>query len=216
MDSLAEVLLSPAVPLADSSTATRPVLSNDFDADMYDLAITQGPDSATAEIRVSLDETVGHYADWLRMPAQRIRELNAMRGSDIIVGHRLRLPLASDKIEAFATARLEYHMSVEEDFYSRYAVTDIKTAVIKRGQNLWDLVNGEEMVPQWLFKKYNRDLDLDKMMPGTEVIIPMIEEIGATAVSMRVPPAQPKRTSAAIPANATPKRMLPQPVRLAP
>ena len=216
IDSLAEVLQSPAIPLADSSTATRPVLSNDFDADMYDLAITRGPDSATAEIRVSLDETVGHYADWLHMPAQRIRELNAMRGSDIIVGHRLRLPLASDKIEAFATARLEYHMSVEEDFYSRYAVTDIKTVVIKQGQNLWDLVNGEDMVPQWLFKKYNPDLELDKLMPGTEVIIPMIEELGATTISIRVPPAQPKRAITAIPANATPKRMLPQPVRPAP
>jgi membrane-bound lytic murein transglycosylase D len=176
-DSLREILAATAVTLAEPATASHPALSANFDADLYNLEVVPRPDSASAEIRISLDETIGHYADWLGVSAQRIRDCNHMgRNSDIVVGRTLILPVSHAALNAFVNTRLEYHMALEEDFYSQYKVTDSKKAQITKGQNLWDICNGEEPIPLWLFKKYNKQLDLQKLMPGTEIVIPVIEE----------------------------------------
>ena len=67
-------------------------------------------------------------------------------------------------------------MAIEEDFYGRYKVADVKQKTVKHGENLCDLCNGQDQLPLWLFKKYNKQLDLDKIMPGVAVWIPVIED----------------------------------------
>lgn len=177
-DSLKAVALTPAIDNADAGPAQKPSLSSEFDVSLYNLDVMLSPVGNSAELYVSIDETVGHYADWLKIPTWRIRKLNDMRGSDIRISSKIRIPIdGPDALENFAAARLEYHMAIEEDFYTQYMVNDVKPLVIKRGQTLWDLCNeGENPLPLWLFKKYNKQLDLSKLMPGTTVWIPVIGE----------------------------------------
>jgi len=137
------------------------------------------PVGTSAEIIVSLDETIGHYADWLKIPTYRIRKLNDMgRTSDIKVGSKIIIPIdKKDALETFATLRLEYHMAIEEDFYSQYIVTESKPVKIKKGMTLWDLCNeGDNPLPQWLLKKYNKQIDFNRLTPGMTLWIPVIEE----------------------------------------
>jgi membrane-bound lytic murein transglycosylase D len=138
--------------------------------------VTLSPVGNTAGITVSVDETIGHYADWLGIPTYRIRQLNRMGGrSDIRINRPLMVPAGQPLLEKFVKARLEYHMAIEEDFYSRYKVIDLKQKTIRRGETLWDICNGQDL-PLWLFKKYNKQLDLGKLMPGALAWIPVIEE----------------------------------------
>jgi len=177
-DSLKAVAMTPAIDNNEPGPAQRPFLSSDFDVSLYNLDVVLLSSGNSAELVVSVDETIGHYADWLKIPTWRIRKLNDMRNSDIRINSEIRIPIdGPDALETFAAARLEYHMALEEDFYTQYMVTDVKPMVIKKGQTLWHLCNeADNPMPLWLFKKYNKHLDLNKLMPGTTVWIPVIGE----------------------------------------
>ncbi len=177
-DSLKAVAMTPAVDNPGSGPSQRPFLSSDFDVSLYNLDVVLLSSGNSAELVVSIDETIGHYADWLKIPTWRIRKLNDMRNSDIRINSKIRIPIdRQDALETFAAARLEHHMALEEDFYTQYMVVDVKPMAIKRGQTLWHLCNeADNPMPLWLFKKYNKHLDLNKLMPGTTVWIPLIEE----------------------------------------
>ena len=175
-DSLKEIVLAKADTVAASAQGAQPSVMPKFDVDVYNLEVTLSPVGNTAGINVSVDETIGHYADWLGIPTYRIRQLNRMGGrSDIRINRQLVIPADQPLLEKFVKARLEYHMAIEEDFYSRYKVTDVKQKTIRHGETLWDICNGQDL-PLWLFKKYNKQLDLGKLMPGAAAWIPVIEE----------------------------------------
>ena len=180
VDSLKEISMKKAdtLPLASASHGARPLVVPAFDVSVYNLEVTLSPVGNTAKIKVSVDETIGHYADWLGVPLYRIRELNRLSGrSEIRINRSIAILADQDLLARFVKARLEYHMALEEDFYSRYKVTDVRAHAIKRGEALWSIVNGEDQIPLWLFAKYNKGIDLGAtLMPGMRVWVPVIEE----------------------------------------
>ena len=179
-DSIREVLTATADTLPSRFGRQHPRLHamERFDVEVYGLETTLLSSPDMAEIHVSVNETIGHYADWLGIPTWRIRTLNHMRGrSGIRVGQSLLIPLDSaHSLETFAKTRLEYHMALEEDFYSRFKVVDAKARTIHRGENLWDICSAEGDLPLWLFKKYNKQVDLQRLMAGMVVWLPVVEE----------------------------------------
>ena len=176
-DSLKDVALLAADTLPVFSKNGGPSLMPAFDASVYDLEEAPSADGASARIRVSVDETIGHYADWCGVPTYRIRQLNGMGSrSEIRMSRSLVIPADEDALARFVKARLEYHMALEEDFYSRYKVADVRLRAVRKGETLWSICNGEDQIPLWLFKKYNKQLDLTLLQPGMQVWIPVIEE----------------------------------------
>lgn len=183
-DSLKEVATAPAVEAKIQKQNERPIVQGKFDISIYNLDITISPVGAAAELTVSIDETIGHYADWLGVATSKIRKLNNMgRGSDIRINKHLTIPVVQkDMIDQFVEARLEYHMAIEEDFYSQFRVSDVKSHTIQKKETLWDMCNQsdiENAMPLWLFKKYNKHIDLNTLVPGTIVWIPVISEKSA-------------------------------------
>ena len=64
------------------------------------------------------DETLGHFADWLEVSPQRLRNLNKLKARQAIhVGQALRLDFSKVTPEQFQERRLEYHKDIEEDFF---------------------------------------------------------------------------------------------------
>ena len=178
-DSLKEIAFAPAIAEPVKTTAEKPGIAPDFDVSIYDLDAVLSSGGTNATIVVSVDETIGHYADWLGIPTWRIRKLNDMgRRSNIRINRKLHIPVdRPDALEQFAAARLEYHMAIEEDFYTQYTVGDVQPYKLKRGEALWDICNNNENpLPLWLFKKYNRQLDLGTLPAGTQVWIPQVRE----------------------------------------
>jgi membrane-bound lytic murein transglycosylase D len=159
-----------------------------FDADVYNLETTITAIGNTVTIRVSVNETIGHYADWLGIPTWQIRRANRMgRRSGIRMGQRLTIPADEQQLERFIQRRLEYHMALEEDFYSQFKVTGLKPMTIERGENLWSISN-EEGLPLWLIKKFNMDVDLGRLTPGAELHLPLVEEKTAEDLAQEAAP----------------------------
>jgi membrane-bound lytic murein transglycosylase D len=149
-----------------------------FDATLYNLDVKELSQNRQAIITVSMGETLGHYADWLGTSVYRIRILNRGRRS-INVNQKIRIPVKNTaSLELFKDRRLEYHMAQEEDFYTNYKVVDTRERRIQYGDTLWSICNRDEVIPIWLLKKYNRDINLETLKVNMRLTIPVIAETG--------------------------------------
>ncbi|MCP4408081.1 MAG: LysM peptidoglycan-binding domain-containing protein [Gammaproteobacteria bacterium] len=168
--------LGPALP-----SELHPALS----ADPSDYTVAK---NGTVEVQAA--ETLGHFADWLDIRTQKIRNINRFRfGRPVLVGKRLKLDFSKTSAEAFEQRRTDYHCALQSGFFKDYQITDTHTHIIRRGESLWHLTHSKYRVPVWLVRQYNPDLDLYDVHPGMKVIIPRLirrQEASVSNPSMTV------------------------------
>jgi membrane-bound lytic murein transglycosylase D len=128
-------------------------------------------------IRVEVEETLGHYAEWLEVSAGEIRRLNGLRyGEPIRINETIKIPMGRVTKAEFEEKRFEYHKELAEDFFASYRVEKVQIYTIKRGDNIWTLSKEHFEVPLWLIKKFNANLDFGTLQPSQELRIPIIVE----------------------------------------
>jgi peptidoglycan lytic transglycosylase D len=129
-------------------------------------------------IIVDADETLGHYAEWLQIPTQRLRKLNSMRyGRSLRMGERIKLDFSRVSAASFLEQRIEYHKGIAEDFFGSYEVVSVKDHRVRRGDSIWQLSTRTYGVPAWLIHRYNPDADLTQLIPGSKLLIPVIQAV---------------------------------------
>jgi membrane-bound lytic murein transglycosylase D len=189
-ESLAEVPLIPVLTVEQEQGSVK------------DNAITKGPSNASeiavnqsivignlqvenvknkdgrilGEIEVEVGETLGHYADWLGVPTREIRRLNGFRfGRPIHIGQTVKLEFSKIPTEDFEEKRYEFHKEIEEDFFAAYSVEGARLYRIQQGDTIWALSLEEFDLPLWIVKKYNSVHDFNNLIPGREMIIPVVK-----------------------------------------
>lgn len=130
------------------------------------------------EIKASGEETVGHYAEWLKVSRKRITRMNGKNVSRIIKSGgmvKIPLPRKTASRKNFERNRLEYHMGMMEDFFSEYQVDGEKTLTVEKRASMRDIISGEpETPPLWLVALYNPDKKTKPLRPGDTVTAPVI------------------------------------------
>jgi membrane-bound lytic murein transglycosylase D len=146
--------------------------------------------AADDTIEIQAEETLGHYADWLGIRTQRLRDANdyAFR-EPAVIGRRLKLVFGDVKQDEFVARRQQYHRELQETFFARYRIVDTTVHDLRRGESLYVLSLRRYKVPVWLLRQYNPDLDIDRLRPGTKIVFPRIERVNgsqdpATAVAL--------------------------------
>lgn len=146
--------------------------------DMSDLKILQIEKKGLLPIgviKVEAEETLGHYAGWLKVSAQEIRKLNAFKPHDpISIDRRIKIPLKKTTAQAFEEQRFEFHKEMEEDFFGSFAINGVDTYEIKSGDNIWRLCENELEVPFWLLKKYNPEINFNSLQLKQRIKYPII------------------------------------------
>ncbi len=131
------------------------------------------------KIIVQPEETLGHYADWLGLPTQVLRNLNSLiYGQDIQLGQEIKLVFDNVSEKEFQRRRMEYHRGIEEDFFASYVIDGVVVHKIKSGENIWYLCNQVYEIPYWLLQKYNPNKNLERLTAGDELIIPVVGQTG--------------------------------------
>ena len=126
-------------------------------------------------IEVQPLETLGHYADWLGLRTQRLRDINGLAfRTPVEVGKRIKLDLSKVNAEQFETLRTEYHRQQQDTFFRNNTITGVAEHEVQRGESVWILSLREYGVPVWLFRQYNPELDLDTVRPGTRLNFPVL------------------------------------------
>ncbi len=127
-------------------------------------------------ITVQAAETIGHYADWLEIRASQLRRANRMRYEQpLVIGRLIRLDFSQVTPEEFERRRLEFHRTLQDEFFSAFEVTGTETHVLRKGETLWYLAERKYRVPLWLLRQYNPDLDFSTLPPGSSMVVPQIE-----------------------------------------
>lgn len=172
---------------ADAELDQEPTLeSNVLASHQSELAADPSNYSVSdGRIEVQALETLGHYADWLEVRTQRLRDLNGMPFSQaVVIGQSLRLDFSRVTPEEFERRRTAYQQSRQEAFFTAYRIEEVEEHVVRRGESLWVLAQSTYEVPVWLLRQYNPDLDLDRVRPGTIVKFPKLRRIDDDADSV--------------------------------
>jgi membrane-bound lytic murein transglycosylase D len=164
-----------AAQAEEISPALGPAAESQQSADPTDYSV--GKDDT---IEVAAAETLGHYADWLSVSAQRLRQINRMsHGRPVVVGRRLKLDFARVSREDFEKKRREYHQTLQAAYFAAHRIVGSEVYIVRRGDSLWTVTQRFSQLPIWLLRQYNPDLDLADLRPGTQVVMPRVEDVVA-------------------------------------
>ena len=136
---------------------------------------------------IAKDDTIKVAADRDARPLRRLARdercaaarLNHLAfKKPVLIGHKIKLEFAKVSREEFEQKRREYHRDAAGELFrgaSHRRHRDLSCAPRRFGLD-GDQHNSE--LPLWLLQQYNPDLDLSDMHPGTQIVVPKIEEVG--------------------------------------
>ncbi|HEY4751324.1 MAG TPA: LysM peptidoglycan-binding domain-containing protein, partial [Steroidobacteraceae bacterium] len=131
-------------------------------------------------IRVAAVETLGHYADWLGVSSARLREMNHLKfRTPVRIGQRIKLDFSVVTPEVFETLRHEYHRELQAAYFAGHRIVGTEVYIARAGDSGWTLTQRAAQLPLWLLQQYNPDLDLAELHPGTQIVMPRVEEVGS-------------------------------------
>jgi membrane-bound lytic murein transglycosylase D len=126
-------------------------------------------------IQVEESETLGHYAEWLQVRTQVIRNLNHISFRHRINTHdHIKIPLGKIGKDKFEELRYEFHKEIAEDFFAAYKITGVQSYQIKKGDNIWTICHEVLDLPLWLMKEYNPSTNFEKLRPGQRLHYPVV------------------------------------------
>lgn len=167
---------TPAVMGGDLAASPLGTIQTALLSDPSDYSVA---DDRTIEVHPL--ETLGHYADWLDIRTQRLRDLNGLAfRTPVEVGMRIRLDLAASDAKTFEDRRIAYHRTQQDGFFRNNIITGVTEHVISRGESIWILALREYDVPVWLFRQYNPEVDLHNVRPGTTVNFPVLASVDSS------------------------------------
>jgi membrane-bound lytic murein transglycosylase D len=154
---------------AEPGAAPEPVQSDPADYEVH----------ADGRVTVQAAETLGHYAEWLEVSASRLRARNKLRPQQpLVIGRRVHLDFSRVPADEFVRRRLEYHRTLQSEFFDHFVVTGTEQHVLQKGESIWYLAQRKYRVPIWLLRQYNPDLDFGALQTGTAMVVPLIEPRG--------------------------------------
>ena len=156
---------TPALAAETGAESVRPVEGADPDAlgdqigdffgSLQASLLSDPSDYSVAEnmtIEVQPLETLGHYADWLGIKTQRLRDINGLAfRTPVEVGKRIKLDLGSVNAEAFEIARNEFHRQQQDTFFRDHTITGVTEHVVKSGESVWILSLRRYDIPSGCF-----------------------------------------------------------------
>ncbi len=129
-------------------------------------------------IQVEVEETIGHYADWLKVTASDIRRLNGFRfGRMIRLHEKIKIPFDKISKVQFEEKRFEHHKEIEEDFFASYRIDGFQTYMVKKGDNIWTLCYEKFDLPIWLVRNCNIKLDFTNLLASQKLQVPQVAAI---------------------------------------
>ena len=133
---------------------------------------------ADNRVTVQATETLGHFADWTKVGSEQLRALNKLhKNAMVTLGHKVKLDFSKVSAADFETARRHYHQQLQESFFATHRIAGTDSYVVKRGESLWIIAQQHADLPVWLVAQYNPDVSFGDVRPGTNIVLPRVENI---------------------------------------
>lgn len=177
-------------------------------------AVGAGPaDARRVTITVKRGESIKMYSEWSGVSEDELRMVSGHSGKYLKAGQRLVLELTPKRYRQFEDARAEHYLAKEKKFFERYEVEHLVEYTVKKGDSIWKIAKSHDGLPIWVLERFNSNLNLRRLRPGTEMLIPVLNEIAdkgtkAGAALFERAPIKPRARRAAAPAADEPVRGL--------
>ncbi len=136
-------------------------------------------------IKVKRGETVQAYSKWSGVAEEELRTLNKIEGKKgLRMGANFQLMLDPAAFRKFEQARVEQLDRLEKDFFGRFEVVRLAKVTVKRGDNVWTVSKDHDGVPVWLIEKFNATSDMNALVIGTEVLVPVVQELAQAGTTV--------------------------------
>jgi membrane-bound lytic murein transglycosylase D len=148
-------------------------------AGVVQLSLLSDPNDYTVAgdrtIEVHPLETLGHFAEWLGVRTQRLRDINGLAfRTPVEVGQRIELDLSRVDAASFESLRAAWHKEQQDAFFRDHRITGVHEHVVENGEAVWVLALQRYNVPVWLLRQYNPELDLHKVRKGVRLNFPVL------------------------------------------
>ncbi|MFL2840924.1 MAG: LysM peptidoglycan-binding domain-containing protein [Pseudohongiellaceae bacterium] len=146
---------------------------------LADLSIDPADYSVADDVTIEIQaiETLGHYADWLDIKTQVLRNLNGLAFRDpVMIGSRLKLDFSRVDQATFENHRREFHRDLQQQYFMSYRIHQTEEYSIKRNDFLSNLTR-QRSVPMWLFRQYNPEVDFEHLQIGQVVVFPVVQRV---------------------------------------
>ena len=126
-------------------------------------------------IRIEVQETLGHIAEWAGTSMKRIRKDNKLRSRGLRLNQRVILQLSPKELITFKKLRNEYHLSIQEDFFASYNITGDRKYKVKSGETLNQILQRTSL-PLWLVRMYqDKKSRTMRIISGKSIKLPEIK-----------------------------------------
>ncbi|MEJ2050141.1 MAG: transglycosylase SLT domain-containing protein [Calditrichota bacterium] len=121
------------------------------------------------------NETLGHFADWLKISLSYLRQLNNLgHRRTIYQGQKIRLDFRRVSKEEFVNKRYNYHLQVLNGFLAQKEFVNCVEYKIAAGESVWDIAYNRYNLPLELIQYFNIHSDFNKLYPGDILKIPVL------------------------------------------
>jgi len=176
-----ELKESVATPIAATSeTAIVPAATEQTTAVASMIGSMNASDyavSAEGMIEVLPEETLGHYADWLRVSSKDLSTLNGLSSEKAVrVGSKLKLDFSKVDREKFESRRQQFHSNLQSQYFAAWRIRETNNYRIKQSDSVAGLARSND-IPMWLFRQYNPGVDPARIHVGQTIVIPKVERL---------------------------------------
>ncbi|MEI6125577.1 MAG: transglycosylase SLT domain-containing protein [Pseudomonadota bacterium] len=128
-------------------------------------------------ITVFGNETLGHYAQWLKVSSQELSNKNKFSsGQKLRQKQKIHLDFSKVSAEEFQQSRISYHLSLVELMLREHNLDHLIDYTLRHGESLYTLAHGQFKIPPSLVLYFNARQDLNNLHAGSIIRIPVSKQ----------------------------------------
>ena len=175
-------------PIASNEPASPPVAAvnapvEEAVAPLPDVDPPASIDAVADSVLVSYNlrhgETLAHFARWSGLPVETIAEAYGLDlDGSYAVGTEDRVPGSPERQGQVEAAR-ERHRDARLDGYlaSRGGAMGTEFHPVRTGETAWSIARDSQGIPVWVLEAYNPSVELDTLVPGQSLMVPVLADI---------------------------------------
>ena len=123
-------------------------------------------------------ESLAHFARWSGVPVEEIASSSGLElDGEYAVGQEIILPISQESLAEVEKARDTHRVKRVEGYLASRGGSDKSDFyTVKTGDTAWSIAKSQQRLPLWLLESYNPNVDLDKLRPGQELMVPVLSD----------------------------------------
>lgn len=141
-----------------------------------------GPPTTTWELRRG--ETLAHFARWSGLPVEEVAAQSHLPlDGTYAVGTEVALAVDPEVRSTIETKRDAHHRARVTAYLSSRNSSATTFYSVRTGDSAWTIARRDHGMPVWLLESLNPSADLDRLRPGQDLMVPVFQDIVASAPS---------------------------------